>query len=514
MEFGAGDSRITHGGWGHQMVRLSAIFIGFCMVLIAISVGVVLYLAFGLGGPEATIVAIGALTALALYDAVARQLRNRALFSDQITNLSRGTTDLAWQVGDLTRQVAESNRRMAAIERKTELPLERMRTAIPAFASEIEELGSIVKQLAEAVAAREAALATQQPAVIEDHTPFHLMSAGPVKSFEITVPAERIEMDEPASLPEPMALTETTIVPEAVSPEAMIELVRTILDAKRADIYLQPVVTLPQRKIRYYEALTRLRGEDGELLLPTDFIDAAEAGGLMARIDQSILTRAAQVVRWLLQKNRDIGLICNISAYTLADPNACRQLQDFFDANQELAGSLVLEFRQSVWRAMSPYAHNSIEIFAKLGVRFSLDHVTDLRIEPQELAERGVKLVKIPAQVLLGAADRADLDIHPTDLSNLMARHGISLIAERIESESTVLELFEYDVRFAQGYLFSPPRPVRPEAMQVSEDSAERKAAPKPQVQAAPAGKTLASAVDEIRRAGILPQPVPGGSNA
>ena len=40
------------------------------------------------------------------------------------------------------------------------------------------------------------------------------------------------------------------------------------------------------------------------------------------------------------------------------------------------------------------------------------------------------------------------------------------LIGDRIESESTVVDLLDYDVRFGQGFLFSPPRPVRAEALQ------------------------------------------------
>jgi cyclic-di-GMP phosphodiesterase TipF (flagellum assembly factor) len=47
-----------------------------------------------------------------------------------------------------------------------------------------------------------------------------------------------------------------------------------------------------------------------------------------------------------------------------------------------------------------------------------------------------------------------------------LARSGIDLIAERIESETAVVDLLDYDVRFGQGFLFSPPRPVRAEALQ------------------------------------------------
>jgi cyclic-di-GMP phosphodiesterase TipF (flagellum assembly factor) len=94
--------------------------------------------------------------------------------------------------------------------------------------------------------------------------------------------------------------------------------------------------------------------------------------------------------------------------------------------------------------------------------------VTDLRIEPRELAERAFRFLKVPAKLLLEKAS-AQGDIHPEDFADLLARFGIDLIAERIENESMVLDLLDYDVRFGQGFLFSVPRPVRAEALQASE---------------------------------------------
>jgi cyclic-di-GMP phosphodiesterase, flagellum assembly factor TipF len=327
--------------------------------------------------------------------------------------------------------------------------------------------------------------------------------------------ADGMEYGAPSE-PEPEPPTDFGVFTSAVNSEAMIVTVRGILDANRADLYLQPIVTLPQRKVRYYEAFTRLRKEDGNLLQPVDFLDAAESGGLMPRIDQLALTRAAQVVRRLLRKNRDIGLICNISARTLVDSHACQELLQFMELNQELASALLLEFPQSVWRAMGPLEQDTVSALADLGVRFSMDRVSDLRMEPRDLADRGIRLVKVPAKLLLELASPASLDIHPADLSDLMARYGIGLIAERIESEATVLDLLEYDVRFGQGFLFSPPRPVRAEALAAIAESAEspaREDQDSPR-EAVSARNVLANAVEEIRRTGILPRPAPGGSRA
>jgi cyclic-di-GMP phosphodiesterase TipF (flagellum assembly factor) len=90
--------------------------------------------------------------------------------------------------------------------------------------------------------------------------------------------------------------------------------------------------------------------------------------------------------------------------------------------------------------------------------------VTDLRLEPRELADRSVRFVKVPAALLLDPSRAAD--IHPSDLSDMLGRFGIDLVAERIEGERAVVDLLDYDVRFGQGFLFSPPRPLRTETAQ------------------------------------------------
>ena len=123
----------------------------------------------------------------------------------------------------------------------------------------------------------------------------------------------------------------------------------------------------------------------------------------------------------------------------------------------------MLEFKQSTFRNLGPTETEHLAALAQRGYRFSIDHVTDLRFEPRELADRGVRFIKVPASLLLDPKQTSASDIHPSDLSDLLGRFGIDLIAERIEGERAVVDLLDYDVRFGQGFLFAPPRPLRPE---------------------------------------------------
>jgi cyclic-di-GMP phosphodiesterase TipF (flagellum assembly factor) len=435
------------------MSRLAAIFVVACMVLIAASFGAVLYLLAGLAPLASAVAAIAALVVLAIYQVLTARSRDRAALGSQIADLSRGAADLA-------RQVAELSRRTAAIEaqgdRIADGAAEKARVMTEPITLELGELGSLVKQLAETVALHELKFAQGFGAGRRhDDRPSPQPSAPPVAA--------------------PRAAASEPLPPAADEREqergASIETVREAINANRIDLYLQPIVTLPQRKVRYYEGFSRLRSKDGDLLQPSDFLAPAESGGLMPRIDHLLLFRCVQVVRRLQLKNRDIGLFCNIAASTLNDLQLFPQILQFMDANRALAPALVLEFKQSLLRSMGPLETESLAALRELGFRFCMDHVTDLRMEPRDLGERGVRYVKIPAPLLLGQASAPRADIHAADLSDLLGRYGISLIAEKIEAEAQVVDLLEYDVRFGQGFLFSQPRPVREEALRGGSDA-------------------------------------------
>jgi cyclic-di-GMP phosphodiesterase TipF (flagellum assembly factor) len=245
----------------------------------------------------------------------------------------------------------------------------------------------------------------------------------------------------------------------------MLTAIRSAIEANRIDLHLQPIVTLPQRKVRFYEAMSRLRTAGGDVVLAAEFISQAEAGGLMPKIDNLVVFRCVQVLRRLLIKNRDVGVFCNLSVATLTDAAVFPQLLEFLDANRAIAPSLVLEFTQSGLRGAGPIETESLAALRACGYHFSMDNVTDLRLEPRELASRGFRFVKLRASLILNRAG-ITADIHPGDLPDLLGRFGIDLIAEKIESEGAVVDLLDYDVKFGQGFLFSPPRPVRAEALQ------------------------------------------------
>ena len=432
------------------MIRISTIFIAICMVLVAASLGLVLYAMAGINGMESAIAALTALTFLILYNAVSMRLRDRTDVGGQIADLSRGTADLA-------RQVAEFGRRLATIEGRLVSANSAGADRMQSVAGEISELGVLVKQLATTVAGHEEMLAAA--ATASSPAPAGKPDPEPHNELAFSPETDSVAAIEPA----PAVRAAPVAAAPARSLSQLLAAVKNAIEENRLDIYLQPMVTLPQRKVRYYEAVTRLRDDKGVILAADDFIGVAEAAGLIGRIDHAVMLRCVQVLRRLMVRNKEVGVFCNVSAGTLGNPTSFAQCLDFLEANRALSPFFVLEFKQATFRNLGPTETEHLAALSQRGYRFSIDHVTDLRVEPRELADRGVRFIKVPAALLLDPRQTSASDIHPSDLSDLLGRFGIDLIAEKIEGERAVVDLLDYDVRFGQGFLFAPPRPLRSE---------------------------------------------------
>ncbi len=256
----------------------------------------------------------------------------------------------------------------------------------------------------------------------------------------------------------------------------LLETIRASLEENRVDLYLQPMVSLPQRKLRFYEALSRLRAEDGTVIMPAQYIKVAAPAGLMSIVDNLLLFRAVQIVRRLTQKHRDIGVFCNISGDTLTDLEFFPQFLEYMQQHRDLAGQIVFEFEQgSVLRAGAA-GESNLRALAGLGFPLSMDHVDTLAIDFARLKSLGFRHLKVRADTLTRGMSSAQAAVAAEDFKLLLARHGLNLIAERVEDEKTVLQLLDYGVDFAQGFLFGEPRPLRDDSLKAMDK--EQPAAP------------------------------------
>jgi cyclic-di-GMP phosphodiesterase TipF (flagellum assembly factor) len=291
------------------------------------------------------------------------------------------------------------------------------------------------------------------------------MSAG-AQAYSADPGPERSEQVQAAPFPEP------SLLPSMRRPSAeeisRVRLVNQAFEADRIELHLQPVVSLPQLKIRFYEALARLRLTDGTLLRPAEFLPIIEASGRASDFDRRVLIRTMAVARHLIARGSEAIVGVNLTAHSIAEPGFLWSLARFFDASPDLLGKIVLEMSQHSWRSLDADHRAALAALRERGVPFSIDRAADLRFDPTRLADLGVRFMKLPADLMIEAAQRADgryagpeLDVR--DFAPALRRHGILLIADRVEEDATVPMLCDLGVPLAQGFAFAAPRPVKPE---------------------------------------------------
>lgn len=249
----------------------------------------------------------------------------------------------------------------------------------------------------------------------------------------------------------------------------LLQTVREALADNRVDLYLQPVVSLPQRRTVFYESFSRLRDESGRIMMPAQYLSVAEPEGLVAAIDNLLLFRCVQIVRRLARQDRKVGIFCNISLSSLSDEDFFPQFLEFLSEHKDMSGALIFELGQAAFDQRGSTEARHMAKLADLGFRFSIDKVTDLDLDFRELQRADVKFIKISADVLLSQLVEVEgrptvkplQDLHASDFASLTRRYGAEIIAEKIETERQVVDVLDLDIAYGQGHLFGEPRAIR-----------------------------------------------------
>lgn len=258
---------------------------------------------------------------------------------------------------------------------------------------------------------------------------------------------------------------EQTASVEGMPNEAeILEIVRSGLQENKVDLYLQPVVRLPQRRTLFYEAFSRIRGPKGEVITPGQYLKVAEGAGLIGTIDNLLLIRCVQLIRRVRQRNSEVGFFVNVSARTLRDTAFFKQFIEFLDQNNDLKETLILEFAQEEVDNATETVLKGLETLAEMGFSFSMDRVQRLDMDFQLLGAANFRYLKVAAADLLPGGAGLPMNIHADDLREALLRADIELIASMIEDEDTVIGLLDVEVGFGQGYLFGVPRPPQAES--------------------------------------------------
>jgi cyclic-di-GMP phosphodiesterase TipF (flagellum assembly factor) len=230
----------------------------------------------------------------------------------------------------------------------------------------------------------------------------------------------------------------------------------------RIDMFMQPIVSLPQRKQKFFEMFSRIRIRD-DLYLPAErYIEVAIKKDLAPAIDNLLLLRSLQLVREEAGSVNTLAFFCNITSLTLNDPKFMGDLVEFIAQYRDLAPRLVFELGQHDLATMDAESLPVLEGLTRLGCRFSMDRVRSLSFDYAQLNARHIRFIKAESALLLRELSGEGGLRRLKRIKQELDTHGIDLIVEKIESEKQLVDLLDIEIDYGQGFLFGHPMP--PEA--------------------------------------------------
>ena len=337
-----------------------------------------------------------------------------------------------------------------------------------ALKKEIDSVREAHRLLADAMEATQGALTELAQAIEAGALTRTEELTGEVRMLEGLIQQMSDSIDERLSVT-PMVAPDSVDMRRHQQGNLLLQTVHDALSENRVDLYLQPVVSLPQRRTIFYESFTRLRDSTDRVMMPAEYLSIAEGEGLVPAIDNLLLFRCAQIVRRLARQDRKVGVFCNVSLASLGDETFFPQFLDFLNENRDLNQALIFELGQATFEARGAVEARNMAKLADLGFRFSIDKVQTLDLNFIDLQRSDVRFVKVAADLLIeqlldldgGSPIPSLRDITAADFAELTRRYGIEVIAEKVESERQIVDILELDISMGQGHLFGEPRAIK-----------------------------------------------------
>ncbi len=245
--------------------------------------------------------------------------------------------------------------------------------------------------------------------------------------------------------------------PASYSDTIVSELIHHAVHNDRIEIFAQPIVKLPSRRLIYLELFARIRAKAGVYLSADRYRELAEKETLMADVDHLLLIHVLDSIRSDARRNVELGYFLNIAVSSLKDPAFMSDLLEFIKRNRDLSQNLIFEIKQAEFNNLSPQMMAVMQGLGQTGCRFSIDNIDNPNLDVTKLQKLRIEFIKLDAAKLISLAATSEGEALIARLKNRLDAAHITLIAEKMENEKDVVELLDFDVEYGEGYLFGKP---------------------------------------------------------
>ena len=232
---------------------------------------------------------------------------------------------------------------------------------------------------------------------------------------------------------------------------------RTALDNETIFFNLQPQYDM-MHKLRGFEALARMKDENGDNISPGEFIPVAEKVGLVDRVDSLVFRKSTEFFGKLIKKyNLDITLSINVSVRHLMKKDFVSEIQSLLESSGVSANNLEIEITESIMIDSVDKALMVIQDLKKIGVKIAIDDFGTGYSSLSYLNKFPADLIKIDKSFIdkMNTGDSSKQYVASIiAIGHIM---GFNVISEGVEEDGQLDTLKEIGCDYVQGYIWGRP---------------------------------------------------------
>jgi len=251
--------------------------------------------------------------------------------------------------------------------------------------------------------------------------------------------------------------SDDTVIRERHRDICWVPILRDAFLNKRFFLLFQPVVNLINGDISHYEVLIRLRGENGIVIGPGEFIPAAERMGLIHGIDLWVVENTIDYLAALPIELSHIALAINLSSVAFQDESLLPTIKQKLEMTCVRAERITFEITETAAIDNFKQTRSMIHQIRALGCHFALDDFGAGFCSFNYLKRFPVDYVKIDGQFIQNLVNDETDQVLVHSMHQIAKKLGKKTIAEFVECPKTIKLLREIGVNYGQGYIFGKP---------------------------------------------------------
>jgi EAL domain-containing protein (putative c-di-GMP-specific phosphodiesterase class I) len=209
------------------------------------------------------------------------------------------------------------------------------------------------------------------------------------------------------------------------------------------------------------EVLLRLRDENGVMVQPGEFMDAAERYRLMPHVDRWVVqTALAALGRGAVRLPPGRSLCINLSGQTLGDAGFLEFVVDCLDRTAVAPDRICFEVTENSVITNIEHARRFIGVLHGMGCQFALDDFGRGLSSFANLKNLQLDYLKIDGYFIRNLAVDTVNQAMVTAMIKLARSLNFRVIAEQVEDMSALDSARRAGVDFVQGYQVGRPQPL------------------------------------------------------